>query len=374
MSPIASGTAAGYGRPRGRAGPSVARDGPRVARRPHAGARRRCSSAPSSRRSCCADAFVAAHRTVGWVVACSVVALLIDPLVDVRRPAPAALAGRHRRAARRARRRRRARDRARQRPRSTRSTSSRRARPRRRAELEERYDWAGRDRASPTGSQDFVDDLDTRVRKDAVSQAAGTAPTYVVTGILMLFLLAVRPALLRRASPTSSATTAGDAHPRRSATAAAPRGRRYLLVAIGQSIVNGVVVGLVCWAPRPAGGRQPRLRRRACSPILPLIGVLVGGIPALLLAFGLEGWQTALWCCVVLLVLQAVRGGASCGRSSTPAPCASARRSRSSSACSASSSTASVARSTASRWPSSAWPRSTASGGAAATDVAGADA
>ena len=28
------------------------------------------------------DGFVAAHRTVGWVVACAVVAMLIDPLVD----------------------------------------------------------------------------------------------------------------------------------------------------------------------------------------------------------------------------------------------------------------------------------------------------
>src|SRR6266508_4224250 len=28
------------------------------------------------------NAFVAAHRTVGWVVACSIVALLVDPLVN----------------------------------------------------------------------------------------------------------------------------------------------------------------------------------------------------------------------------------------------------------------------------------------------------
>ena len=29
------------------------------------------------------DAFVAAHRTIGWVVACAIVALLIDPAVDL---------------------------------------------------------------------------------------------------------------------------------------------------------------------------------------------------------------------------------------------------------------------------------------------------
>ena len=33
------------------------------------------------------NAFVAAHQTVGWVVACSIVALLVDPIVNVFRAA-----------------------------------------------------------------------------------------------------------------------------------------------------------------------------------------------------------------------------------------------------------------------------------------------
>jgi len=40
--------------------------------------------------------------------------------------------------------------------------------------------------------------------------------------------------------------------------------------------------------------------------VLPLIGVIVGGIPALLLAFGLQGWSAALWLLLVLLVLQTI--------------------------------------------------------------------
>ena len=40
--------------------------------------------------------------------------------------------------------------------------------------------------------------------------------------------------------------------------------------------------------------------------ILPLIGVLVGGVPALLLAFGLEGGWTGLIVLAVLLALQTV--------------------------------------------------------------------
>ena len=35
----------------------------------------------------------------------------------------------------------------------------------------------------------FIDDIDERVREDAVSRAAQTVPTYIVTGVLMLFLL-----------------------------------------------------------------------------------------------------------------------------------------------------------------------------------------
>ena len=40
--------------------------------------------------------------------------------------------------------------------------------------------------------------------------------------------------------------------------------------------------------------------------VLPLIGVLVGGIPALLLAFGLLAWWKAVIVLVVLLGLQAI--------------------------------------------------------------------
>ena len=136
-----------------------------------------------------ADAFVLAHRTIGWVVACSVVALLIDPLVDfVDRLLPrwiavivvllgvlavvaavtVGLANDLARLARRA--------------------QGERARGGGRAGGALRL--AGRDRRRRRGSTDFVDDLDARVRKDAVSEAVETVPTYVVTGILMLFLLA----------------------------------------------------------------------------------------------------------------------------------------------------------------------------------------
>ena len=248
-----------------------------------------------------AGAFELAHRTVGWVVACSVVALLIDPVVtavsrvlprwlsvivvlllvmaaiavlvtglasdlvdsldDLKENAPVAAQS-----------------------------------------LQERYDWLERvDVATRVG--DFVEDLDSQVRKDAVSEAIGTAPTYVVTGILMLFLLAYGRRYFDGFADQFGSVRRDRI--RRVGHDAATRGRRYLLVVIGQSILNGIVIGLTCWVlDLPAAFSLGFLS--GVLTVLPLIGVIVGGIPALLLAFGLDGWSTTLWLLLVLLVLQTV--------------------------------------------------------------------
>ena len=68
--------------------------------------------------------------------------------------------------------------------------------PKAAAGLEERYDWA-RDIGVADRVESFVDELNDRIRERAVTEVAGTVPTYVVTGILMLFLLQLRTALLR---------------------------------------------------------------------------------------------------------------------------------------------------------------------------------
>jgi predicted PurR-regulated permease PerM len=246
------------------------------------------------------NVFVEAHRTVGWVVACAIVALLIDPLVDfVDRLLPrwlsvivvllavvsivgAVTVGL-----------------------ATDVLDSldelKASAPEAAARLEENNQWAA-DIGVADRVQSFVDELDDRVRQQAVSQAAETAPTYIVTGILMLFLLAFGrryfDGFVRQFSEERQHVI------REVATAAALRGRRYLLVAIALSFVNGVIVGTVCWAldlPAPASlGIAVGV-----FTILPLIGVLVGGVPALLLAFGLEPWQTGAVVALTLVALQA---------------------------------------------------------------------
>ena len=89
------------------------------------------------------------------------------------------------------------------------------------------------------------------------------------------------------------------------ASAGALRGRRYLLLALAHSIVNGVVVGLVCYAVDLPAALSLGVVVGAFT-VLPLIGVLVGGVPAMLLAFGLEGGWTGLVVLAVLLALQIV--------------------------------------------------------------------
>jgi putative heme transporter len=245
--------------------------------------------------------FVEAHRTVGWVVACAIVALLIDPLVnivdrvlprwisvivvligvvaivagvtiglandlldsldDLQTTAPEAAAG-----------------------------------------LEERFDLAA-DIGVADRVQAFVDELNTRIRERAVTRVAGTAPTYVVTGILMLFLLAYGRRYFDAFVRQFGEDRRDDI--RTVATAGALRGRRYLLIALAHSLVNGVLVGVLCWALDLPAALSLGVAVGVFT-ILPLIGVLVGGVPAMLLAFGLEGGWTGVVVLAVLLVLQTI--------------------------------------------------------------------
>jgi putative heme transporter len=247
-----------------------------------------------------AGAFELAHRTAGWVVACSVVALLIDPLVDfVARAIPrwlaviivllAVLA----------------------------TISAlvvgiahdllssldelKENAPLAAQSLEQKYRWA-RDVGLGERVTDFVGDLDERVRKGTVSKALGTAPSYVVTGILMLFLLAYGKryfdGFANQFAPPRRDRIRVVGHE------AASRGRRYLLSVIGHSIANGLIVGLTCWAVGLPAAVSLGFVAGVLT-VLPLIGVLVGGLPALLLAFGLLAWWKALIVLVVLLALQA---------------------------------------------------------------------
>lgn len=246
-------------------------------------------------------AFVAAHRTVGWVVACAVVALLIDPLVgalDKRLPRAVAVVavllgilavlgavgfGVVRE--------------------MTDSLDElRTALPEAAEELETRYDWAAEvGVADRVGA--FVEDLDESVRGDAVSEAASTLPTFMVTGILMLFLLAGGRKYLH--GFLSQLGERRRAAWRSVIVGAARRGREWLLWSIGFAIVSGVVVGTAAWALDLPAAISLGLVAGVLS-LLPMIGLVVGGLPAALLAFGLSGWRDGATVVAVVLALQVV--------------------------------------------------------------------
>ena len=248
------------------------------------------------------NAFVSAHQIVGWIVACSLVALLIDPLVNLlQHHLPRALsivvvivtlaalvvgvvAG------------------------ITRELLGslddlEEAAPRAARGLEEQYDWAA-DIDVTSRVADLVDRINDAVRSETIGATFGRLPTFLVTGVLMLFLLGFGRryvlGLLGQFDNLERRQTV-----RRVLFIGARRGRFYLLMTIGHSLVNGVIVGLTAWlldvpAPFSLGFAV------ALMTAIPLIGVVVGGTPALLLAFGSSSWAVGVTMLALLVSLQAV--------------------------------------------------------------------
>jgi putative heme transporter len=248
------------------------------------------------------NAFVSAHQIVGWIVACALVALLIDPLVNVlERFLPRALsvvvvvltmvavvvgvvAG------------------------LTRELLAsledlEEAAPRAAAGLEERYDWAADiDVTARVG--DLVERINEAVRSETIDRAFGRLPTFLVTGVLMLFLLG-----FGRRYVLGMLALFDDLERRRVVRRVvfigARRGRAYLLFTLAHSLVNGLVVGVASWlldlaAPVSLGVSVAVLTG------IPLIGVFVGGVPALLLAFGSSTWTVGVTVLALLVALQGV--------------------------------------------------------------------
>jgi predicted PurR-regulated permease PerM len=243
----------------------------------------------------------AASRPIGWFVACSVVALLVYPIADFfdrRLPRVLAVglavllvalvlggiwAG-------------------------TASTLARNAAklkenaPAAATELEQRYQLAA-DFELQRRVNNLVDDVNARIGpRAAVQRAAGTAPTYVVTGVLMLFLL-----IFGKRFVDGGLAQIDDEARRERARAAiyqsAVRGRTYLLLAIAEIIA----VTLACWLVFTLLNLSASFALGLVVGILsvvPSMGILLGGLPALLVAIGLEGRGAAVAVLVFVLTLQ----------------------------------------------------------------------
>jgi predicted PurR-regulated permease PerM len=248
------------------------------------------------------DGFVSAHRIVGWIVACSVVAMLVDPLVNVvQRVLPRVLsvlvvvialigvlggifAGLTREVLRSV-------------------EDLQQAAPEAALGLEQRYDWAA-DIDVTSRVSDFVDQLDDAVRSGTIDRAIGTLPTYLVTGVLMLFLLGYG-----RRYVLGGLGLFEDLQRRRLLRRivfqGARRGRTYILWTLANVVANGVVFGVACWLLDLPAPLSLGVAVAVLTPI-PMIGAFTGGIPALLLAFGSSSWQVGAGVLLLLIALQAV--------------------------------------------------------------------
>lgn len=245
--------------------------------------------------------FVAAHRVLGWAVASLVVAILVEPVVGrlaVRlRRGPAVvvtmagigavavllvygvfddLAEQSRRLANEA--------------------------PTAAARLEARDDQVGelaRDLDLTERVDGFADELDGRFRGggDALVQAAGTVPTYLVCTILTIFLLGNSRRMLDGAiaQVRDEDRRARAAH---MADASLRRGRRYILATLLQGgVVGGLAYGVAVAAELPA----PTVLALGAGVVgmLPYVGILLASLPMLLLA---GGFRSLGWALVVVVL------------------------------------------------------------------------
>lgn len=250
--------------------------------------------------------FVAAHRILGWAVAASVVALLIEPivahlarhmkrifallltLIGIGALAGALVYGVFANL-------------------RTETDHLKKDAPEAAARIEARDDQLGqyaRDFKLSERVKDFVDSLDKRVGSggQVLRTAVGTVPTYFVCGILTIFLLIYGRRMvaggLRQISDETRRQRVSE-----NLESAVHRGRGY----IGAAIAEGVAFGLIAYvvsrlfdlpAPVVLGLVAGALA------LLPYIGFFLGAIPVVLFTAGFQSVVAAIVIIVVVVGLQ----------------------------------------------------------------------
>ncbi len=148
--------------------------------------------------------------------------------------------------------------------------------------LERRYDAAADFRLAER-VRSFVREVDERVSTGAaVSKAAGTVPTYFVTGVLLLFFLGYGPRYLSGAlsqirDPGRRATVASVF------SRASTRAQTYVLVTLAQVVAVAAIGSLVFYVLDLPAPFVLGLILGSLSAI-PYLGAVLGGVPAVLVA------------------------------------------------------------------------------------------
>lgn len=245
--------------------------------------------------------FVLAHRTIGWAIACGVVALLLDPVVhwlSRRLPRPVAIivsvlafTGLAVLVVARI---------VRELTSSARALQA--AAPQAAARFEERSSFA-RDLKLADTIGSFTQQLSRDLNEGTVARVRA-APTYLVTGVLMLFLL-----VHGRRYVTGALSLITDAmrreRMRRIVAVGVRRGRnRLLLVVLQMSVVTLAAMALFA-----AVGLRARFVLAfvlGVASVMPVVGVVFAGVPAVVMAYGFEGTGAAVAVGAFVVVVEVV--------------------------------------------------------------------
>jgi predicted PurR-regulated permease PerM len=171
-------------------------------------------------------------------------------------------------------------------------------------ERSERFGKTARDVDLADKAQEFVDQLPERLRggnvQDALRSAATRGVAFLATTVLTIFFLIHGPRLLT--SATAQLPDERQEQVRRLGAAAYRRAWRYMAGSLGMALAAGVLTYVVAQAlslPGPA----PLALWVALFDLVPLVGLVVGGLPVVLLALAdspdkavvvavvLVGWQ-----------------------------------------------------------------------------------
>lgn len=178
------------------------------------------------------------------------------------------------------------------------------------ADIESRDDRVG-DIAGDIGLADQVTEVVERFAErvgtggDAFRSAAGSAPAYFVSTILMIFLLLFGGRMVEGALRLLSDPMRDRFEP--ALRAAVTTTRR----AVGVALVQGVVVGVALGTLAAAMGvpAAPLLGLAAAvAALVPYVGVLLGSLPVVVLGFGVAPLWQAVVVAVVAIGLQTVEG------------------------------------------------------------------
>jgi predicted PurR-regulated permease PerM len=168
--------------------------------------------------------------------------------------------------------------------------------------LEAKYSWATK--ADLTARvDDLVAHFDTPSTGTEVKQAAGTASAYFVPGILVLFLMVYGPRMVEG----GLAQLPDERRPvaERLLRGSVADARAQILAVVAQIVAVGTTIGIVSGL---AGLEAPFLLGLLAGffSVLPAMGILLGSLPAVLLAFAFEGFTTGIAVLVVAAGLQAL--------------------------------------------------------------------